>query len=373
MKIATVLPELASWLETYKAKLLHQFDVPLSEEKVRSVHALLIDAEKQVRRICLKNRFLSEWSEDPSQKNVSSLEAELVRESKAVGMLEKSACVNRVSSVSDLLSSCRKLEQTIESEIRRALWKSPETIPEDYSSAFIARVLIIAEWVRLSGNMEKVSTMAKRIECWLEKSIDGTGYRSPIMTQPLMGMIEDRFPPDYLKMIRTIACVAEVISMVCMNGNKDELMRIVEQSPSRFNFSVLDDFGYELGREDNRPIEPELLSMNMRCGVCFYEGPWDGTFPIRCPKCEEQKAIGKQQTVPPDQASIAKADDVLKKRRGRLPNEESKLLKTSALARLREHPTLADDPAKLALLVGTSEASARRWIDKFREANLRRN
>lgn len=72
-----------------------------------------------------------------------------------------------------------------------------------------------------------------------------------------------------------------------------------------------------------------------------------------------------------DQVSIAKTNYVPKKRRGRLPKEESQLLQTNALAQLREHPTLADDPAKLAVLVGTTEDTARRWIDKFREANLR--
>lgn len=62
-------------------------------------------------------------------------------------------------------------------------------------------------------------------------------------------------------------------------------------------------------------------------------------------------------------------------RRGRLPKTESDLLKTNMLAHLREHPTLADDPARLATLVGVSEPTARRFIEsermKFAEMNRR--
>ncbi len=77
-------------------------------------------------------------------------------------------------------------------------------------------------------------------------------------------------------------------------------------------------------------------------------------------------------------AMVVPTDPVVGKpagRRGRLPKSESKALKTNMLAHLREHPTLADDPKKLAGLVGLSEATARRLIDsereKFNELNRR--
>ena len=62
-------------------------------------------------------------------------------------------------------------------------------------------------------------------------------------------------------------------------------------------------------------------------------------------------------------------------RRGRLPKDESKLLKTNMLAILREHSSLADDPKKLAELGGLSESTARRLIEseraKYDEMNRR--
>ena len=84
------------------------------------------------------------------------------------------------------------------------------------------------------------------------------------------------------------------------------------------------------------------------------------------------KQFLKEQTVAP----VIVPDTVTAKtagRRGRLPANESDLLKTNMLAILREHSTLADDPKTLAAMVGVSEATARRLIDseraKFNEMN----
>ena len=54
-------------------------------------------------------------------------------------------------------------------------------------------------------------------------------------------------------------------------------------------------------------------------------------------------------------------------RRGRLPKAESELRETSMLAQLREHPTMASDPARLGRLSNVSESTARRLIDSERE------
>ena len=73
---------------------------------------------------------------------------------------------------------------------------------------------------------------------------------------------------------------------------------------------------------------------------------------------------------------IVPADPVASKsvgRRGRLPKAESELLETSMLAHLREHPTLADDPERLATLVGVSASTARRLIESEREKYAKLN
>lgn len=79
----------------------------------------------------------------------------------------------------------------------------------------------------------------------------------------------------------------------------------------------------------------------------------------------------EKQTVSP---VILPADPVVVKptgRRGRLPKKESELLKTTMLAHLREHPSLQDDPERLATLAGVSSATARRLIADEKEKYLR--
>lgn len=60
--------------------------------------------------------------------------------------------------------------------------------------------------------------------------------------------------------------------------------------------------------------------------------------------------------------SVAPRDAGATKRQGRLPKEESAIRRTRFLAELREHPTMKDDPAKLAAIVGISDSTARRWL-----------
>lgn len=63
-------------------------------------------------------------------------------------------------------------------------------------------------------------------------------------------------------------------------------------------------------------------------------------------------------------------------RRGRKSKTESKLLKTNMLAHLRDVPSLANDPERLATLAGVSVSTARRLIDseraKYAEMNRRK-
>lgn len=49
-------------------------------------------------------------------------------------------------------------------------------------------------------------------------------------------------------------------------------------------------------------------------------------------------------------------------RRGRMPKEESKTKQSLMLATIRRHPSMQDDPAKLAGMVGASESTVRRWL-----------
>ncbi len=55
------------------------------------------------------------------------------------------------------------------------------------------------------------------------------------------------------------------------------------------------------------------------------------------------------------------------KRRGRLPKGESAAKRAEMLATLSQHPTLKDDVAKLANMVGVSESTARRWLEEEEE------
>jgi len=86
------------------------------------------------------------------------------------------------------------------------------------------------------------------------------------------------------------------------------------------------------------------------------------------------KLKNQEQIVAP---VVVAVDPVVTKptgRRGRLPKAESQLLETNMMARLREHPTLMDDPEQLATLTGVSPSTARRLIDSEREkfSELRR-
>lgn len=51
-------------------------------------------------------------------------------------------------------------------------------------------------------------------------------------------------------------------------------------------------------------------------------------------------------------------------RAGRLPKEDSKILRAVMLAKIREHPTLKEDIPALASAVGVSESTIRRWLDE---------
>ena len=83
----------------------------------------------------------------------------------------------------------------------------------------------------------------------------------------------------------------------------------------------------------------------------------------------------EEQTVAPVVVLADAAAVKLTGRRGRLPKVESKLLETSMLAHLREHPSLKSDPERLAVLTGVSASTARRFIDsmsaKFDKMNRR--
>jgi hypothetical protein len=54
-------------------------------------------------------------------------------------------------------------------------------------------------------------------------------------------------------------------------------------------------------------------------------------------------------------------------RRGRLSKADREAKRTSMLATIRQHPSLSDDPAKLANMIGVSESTARRWLDEERQ------
>lgn len=74
------------------------------------------------------------------------------------------------------------------------------------------------------------------------------------------------------------------------------------------------------------------------------------------------------QPVALDEPAIPKPSSA---KRGPKPKAESQLLRTSLLAHMREHPSLIDDPAKLARLVGdVNVRTVRRWIDEERERYL---
>jgi hypothetical protein len=70
--------------------------------------------------------------------------------------------------------------------------------------------------------------------------------------------------------------------------------------------------------------------------------------------------------------TIVEKEPRIQGRKGRLPKQESAVLQARFLAELREHPTMVDDPAKIAAMVGVSESTARRWIDEFRAEHNRR-
>lgn len=58
-----------------------------------------------------------------------------------------------------------------------------------------------------------------------------------------------------------------------------------------------------------------------------------------------------------------------RRRRGRLPADEKKTRYMYMLALLTEHPTLKDDPKKLARQMGMHESTVRRWIDEMNAEN----
>jgi hypothetical protein len=63
---------------------------------------------------------------------------------------------------------------------------------------------------------------------------------------------------------------------------------------------------------------------------------------------------------------------VKRSRRGRLNKAESEAKRAQMLATLCQHPSLKDDPGKLAAMVGVSSLTVRRWLDdeerKYRES-----
>jgi hypothetical protein len=52
---------------------------------------------------------------------------------------------------------------------------------------------------------------------------------------------------------------------------------------------------------------------------------------------------------------------------GRLPKDVSEAKRATMMAIVRQHPTLADDPAKLAEMVGVGESTVRRWLDDMQQ------
>ncbi|TWT88004.1 hypothetical protein Pla100_57340 [Neorhodopirellula pilleata] len=89
------------------------------------------------------------------------------------------------------------------------------------------------------------------------------------------------------------------------------------------------------------------------------------------PANEDSRDVDNDQHPCNDKAERVTSDKPTRK--GRLRKAESELRRTQMLAELRSHPTLKDDPAKLATMVGVSESTARRWIDDEAEKYQSRN
>jgi hypothetical protein len=81
--------------------------------------------------------------------------------------------------------------------------------------------------------------------------------------------------------------------------------------------------------------------------------------------------IAEAQAIEPPKPATAQAGEAEagepKRKRGRMVKDESEAKRAQMLATIRQHPTLIDDPVKLAGDVGVSESTARRWLEEERE------
>ncbi len=86
---------------------------------------------------------------------------------------------------------------------------------------------------------------------------------------------------------------------------------------------------------------------------------------------------GKTREVPkaPDGPKSDEKSNGATSRRGRLNKADSEIKHTEMLAKLRQHPTLKDEPARLAVNIGVSESTVRRWLaeddKKYRESQAK--
>jgi hypothetical protein len=113
--------------------------------------------------------------------------------------------------------------------------------------------------------------------------------------------------------------------------------------------------------EIDKDLDSQIELRSMTEGTTEEEQmAWDSAFPARPSRNLTKPATDNEPTAAPA------------RRRGRMTNEESDARRADFLATIRQHPTLKDEPAKLAEMVGISESTARRWMAQ-EEENYRRS
>jgi hypothetical protein len=271
------------------------------------------------------------------------------------------------------------------------MWEIPHSTLGDLATAIADRILLIGTWLGEFGDLERCKKLGERISNWLNVTTNGVGYDSPLAVR-YQPRLNDAMHPHDIEQIHRVGCVNELILLAALGETtKSELVDAISNMPTRFHFFALQDWEQEYRLADDsahtEPVAREAFEKRYQALLS------DRDFPIKhlgldpnlatraSPFPEEIHADSSNdgRSGSSDGGNVnglggdskCETRGKTRKRIGRLPKGEKAILRAQFMATIREHPTMKDTPGVLALSLGMSESTVRRWINEEWETYAR--